>query len=62
MNLGVKNIWMQQGSESENAIEFCNKNEINVIHGECILMFAEPVKSIHSFHRWVNKLIGKYPN
>lgn len=62
LDLGVKNIWMQQGSESEKAIEFCNKNEINVIHGECILMFAEPVKSIHSFHRWVNKLIGKYPN
>lgn len=59
--LGIKNIWMQQGSESKNAIEFCKQNGINVVHNECILMFAEPVKSIHSFHRWINKLLGKYP-
>ncbi len=59
--LGIKNIWMQQGSESKNAIEFCKQNGISVVHNECILMFAEPVKSIHSFHRWINKVIGKYP-
>ncbi len=59
--LGIKNIWMQQGSESKNAISFCKDNGINVVHNECIMMFVEPVKSIHSFHRWVNKLVGKYP-
>lgn len=59
--LGIKNIWMQQGSESKNAINFCKDNGINVVHNECIMMFVEPVKSIHSFHRWVNKLVGKYP-
>jgi hypothetical protein len=61
IKLGIKNIWMQQGSESKSAIEFCKQNNVNVVHGECILMFAEPVKSIHSFHRWLWKLIGKYP-
>lgn len=59
--LGIKNIWMQQGSESKNAIDFCNQNEIDVVHNECIMMFVEPVKSIHSFHRWINKLVGNYP-
>lgn len=53
---------MQQGSESKNAIDLCVKNGINVIAGECIMMYAEPVKSIHSFHRWINKLVGRYPN
>ncbi len=59
--LGIKNFWMQQGSESKNAIDYCNDNKINVVHNECIMMFVEPVKSIHSFHRWINKLVGKYP-
>jgi len=59
--LGIKYIWMQQGSESKNAIEYCEENGMQVISGECILMFIEPVKSIHSFHRWLNKLTGKYP-
>lgn len=60
-DLGIKNIWMQQGSEAKDAINFCKDNGIDVVHGECILMFAEPVSSIHSLHRWINKLIGKYP-
>ena len=60
--IGVKNIWMQQGSESEEAINFCKENGINEIHKECILMFAEPVKSIHSFHKWIWKIAGKLPN
>jgi len=61
-DLGIKNIWMQQGSQSDSAINFCNENKINVVYGECILMFVEPVQSIHKFHRFINKLIGKYPN
>jgi predicted CoA-binding protein len=60
-SLGIKNIWMQQGSESRNAIKFCEENGISAVHNECIMMFVEPVKSIHSFHRWINKLVGKYP-
>ena len=58
--LGVKHIWMQQGSESKNAIEFCKENGIQYVSGECIMMFVEPVKSIHKFHRWINKIAGKY--
>jgi predicted CoA-binding protein len=60
--IGVKNIWMQQGSESDEAIKFCQENGINEVHKECILMFAEPVKSFHSLHRWVWKVLGKLPN
>jgi uncharacterized protein len=59
--LGIKNIWMQQGSQSKSAVQFCNENKINVVDGECIMMFVEPVKSLHSFHRFIKKLVGKYP-
>lgn len=61
-SLGINQVWMQQGSESKSAIEFCLSKGMNVITRECILMFAEPVKSIHSFHRWIYKILGKYPN
>jgi uncharacterized protein len=60
-DLNIKNIWMQQGSSSKNAINFCKEKGINFVSDECILMFVEPVKSIHKFHRWLNKIVGKYP-
>jgi predicted CoA-binding protein len=57
----IKMIWMQQGSESDSAIQFCREHGIEVIHGECILMFAEPVAFLHRMHRWVWKILGKLP-
>ncbi len=59
---GIKHVWIQQGAESTAAVDFCIEQELNVIHGECIMMFAEPVGSIHGFHRWLWKLFGKLPN
>jgi len=58
---GITKIWMQQGAESPEAVELCERNDITVVHGECILMFAEPVTSIHRFHRWIWRLLGKLP-
>ena len=55
---GVRHIWMQQGSESPAAIELCRGSGIDVVHGECILMYAEPA-GIHRFHHWLWKLLGK---
>lgn len=36
--LEIKKVWMQPGSESEKAIEYCNKNRISVIHNACVLI------------------------
>ena len=36
--LGIKTVWMQPGSESEQAIDFCKTNNIDVIHGVCIMI------------------------
>jgi predicted CoA-binding protein len=58
---GIHNVWLQQGSESDEAIAYGKEYKLNVIHGECVLMFLEPVKSLHALHRWVNKLVGRYP-
>jgi len=61
LDQGIRSIWMQQGSESPEAIRFCAEHGMAVIHGECILMFAEPAGAIHRFHRWVNGKLGKLP-
>ncbi|MGA7719840.1 MAG: CoA-binding protein [Ignavibacteriaceae bacterium] len=61
VSAGIKNIWLQQGSESMEAINYCNNNGLKVIYGQCILMFAEPAEFIHRAHRWINGFTGKLP-
>lgn len=58
---GLQAVWLQQGAESEQAIQTAKENNLAVVHGQCILMFLEPVKSFHALHRWINKLLKKYP-
>jgi len=36
----IDKIWMQPGSESEKAINFCNENRIEVVYGICIVVDA----------------------
>ena len=58
---GVTQVWMQPGSESKEAVAEAEKAGMKVISGECILMFIEPVESFHKFHRFVMKIVGRYP-
>ena len=59
--VGIPRVWMQQGSESHHAIQFCRDHGISVVYGECMLMFAEPAAIFHRIHRCVKRLIGKLP-
>ena len=59
---GIKMIWMQQGSESESAINYCKEKGIEVIHNECVLMFTEPAAFFHKAHKWIWGVLGKLPN
>jgi uncharacterized protein len=58
---GIRRIWIQQGAQSEGALRFCADNKLPAVSRQCILMFVEPVSSIHGFHRWVKKLFGGMP-
>jgi len=58
---GIRRVWLQQGAGSASAIRFCAENGISAVHGECILMFAEPAPFYHRAHRWVWRLLGKLP-
>jgi uncharacterized protein len=58
---GVRMVWMQNGSESDRASMLADQHGLGAVRGQCIMMFLEPVKSVHSFHRWVSRLVGSYP-
>jgi predicted CoA-binding protein len=51
-------IWLQAGSESQEAIARCEESKVPVVYGACVLMYAEPVTSFHAFHRWLWKTLG----
>ncbi len=57
----IKNIWIQKGAENSEIIDYIKENNLNVVYEKCIFMFIEPVKGVHSFHRFLTKLFGKYP-
>ena len=35
--LGIRKVWMQPGSESEEAIRFCEENGMDVMHHACFV-------------------------
>jgi uncharacterized protein len=58
---GITRVWMQQGAESEAAVSFCLQNGMQVVSGKCIMMFAEPVGTLHGMHRWFAGVFGQLP-
>jgi predicted CoA-binding protein len=59
--LGIKYVWLQQGANSPEGEAKCQELGVNVVSGECVFMFMDPVQSIHGFHRFINKVFGKMP-
>ncbi len=58
IRIGVRHLWMQQGSESEEAIRLAESAGISVVHDACILMYAEP-HGVHRLHGWIARLVGR---
>ena len=58
---GINKVWLQQGSQSDEAVNYCEENGIDCVSNECILMFAQPSAFIHRAHKWVWGVLGKLP-
>lgn len=58
---GMDMIWIQQYSDTPEAVKAIQEAGIPLIHKKCILMFADPVKGPHNFHRFLAKIFGGYP-
>jgi len=53
---GVKFVWIRR--ESPTAVEFGNRNGIQVVTGECPLLFLSDLGFPHNFHGWIRRLTG----
>ena len=58
---GIKHLWIQQMSDTPEALAVAREHGMSVISGRCMMMFAGPVSGVHGFHRWMMKLFGKFP-
>ena len=58
---GIREIWIQQSSDTPESIEIAEKYDITLIHKQCIMKFTDPVSGIHKFHRSINKIFGTLP-
>jgi len=55
---GLKNIWLQQGSWSQEVQQTADRLGLQVVSKKCVLMYAPPVTSIHRFHRTIKSIFG----
>lgn len=39
--LGIKKVWMQPGAESQQAINYCKENGIELTFNDCVLVHSE---------------------
>jgi len=58
---GIKNIWIQQMSDTPEAIKLLEGSDTNVITNQCIRMYQNPT-GVHKFHFNIKKLFGRLPN
>ena len=61
MSKGIDNIWIQQMSDTPEAIELTKAHTINLITTESILRHTAPGTGIDKYHRSIMKLFGRYP-
>lgn len=56
---GIKKIWIQQGADSPEVRAAAKELDVDPVTGKCILMYAEPVTSLHKFHRTLARIFGQ---
>jgi uncharacterized protein len=62
---GISSVWMYRatgaGAVSRQAVAFCESNHIDVVAGECPLMFFPNTGLLHRAHACIRQLTGRYP-
>jgi predicted CoA-binding protein len=58
IDAGIPRLWLQAGCDSKAAVALCEEKGVPVVWGACVLMYAQPVQSVHAFHRWLWKVFG----
>jgi predicted CoA-binding protein len=58
---GIGHVWLQAGSESPAAIQLCREHGLDVVSGECILMYQRHTGFGHKLHRVIKEAFGEKP-
>jgi len=58
---GIPRVWLQQGSESPEALAYAKAQGLPLIHGHCLLMFLPRGAAIHRWHHTLWQWLGKVP-
>lgn len=58
---GIKNIWIQQYSETSEALLLAQSASINLVFGHCIFMFTQP-EGFHKFHYNIKRIFRSLPS
>jgi hypothetical protein len=63
---GIQRVWMYRatgaGAVSPKAVAHCEANGIDVVAGECPLMFLPGTAWFHRVHGLVRRIAGTYPD
>ena len=59
--VGICHVWLQQGAVSRAAVQFCQEKGINVVAGECIIMYEPNPAFLHNVHKFFKEAFGGKP-
>ncbi len=57
---GISNLWIHQHCDTPEAISLAGDRGIELYYGTCAVMYLSEGFSIHAFHGWINRRLGKY--
>ena len=57
---GINNVWIHMNCDTPEAISVAQENGMNLFYGTCAVMYLAQGFSMHSFHGWLNRRLGKY--
>jgi predicted CoA-binding protein len=62
---GVPRVWLHQGvgpgAVDPKAVELLLGRGVDVVAGECPMMFLDGGRGVHRLHAWIRRLLGTYP-
>jgi len=57
---GIENLWINFQSDYPEAVELARRRNLNLLHGQCAVVWLPTRGLHHSVHRALWKLLGKY--
>ncbi len=57
---GIKELWIHMNTETPEAVALAEEKGINLRTGTGGVMYVTPGFTVHSIHKWIMKLLGKF--